>query len=130
VELVFDAGGDPFAELFEHDGGDAPAMRGPDDFSGCPQVSSREGQALARLLASVERQADTDAPPRQPPAAQSPVGRAPPAGGEQAAAIDDDADMVVIEEDLAEAAASAPAVFAVRPGDYRSLFSRLRRGSR
>jgi hypothetical protein len=44
--------------------------------------------------------------------------------------IDDDADMVVIEEDLAEAASAAPAVFAVRPGDYRSLFSRLRRGSR
>jgi hypothetical protein len=47
-----------------------------------------------------------------------------------AVTADDDADMVVIEEDLTEAQATAPAVFAVRPGDYRSLFSRLRRGGR
>lgn len=139
VELVFDAGGDPFAELFEHEAEDTErvAMQGPDGFSGCPPVSSREGQALARLLASVERQAETAPVPRQPeptvePPRQPSPGRTLPPASEQAAAvtIDDDADMVVIEEDLAEAASAAPAVFAVRPGDYRSLFSRLRRGSR
>jgi hypothetical protein len=36
--------------------------------------------------------------------------------------------MVVIEEDLDEPTADRPTVFAVRPGDYRSLFTRLRRG--
>jgi len=37
--------------------------------------------------------------------------------------------MVVIEEDLLEPpAAGAATVFSVRPGDYRSLFTRLRRG--
>jgi type II secretory pathway predicted ATPase ExeA len=140
VELVFDAGGDPFAELFEHDGdGTARAiMEGPDDFSGCTPVSSREGEALARLLASVERQ------PQEPVAARGPT---PSADSRQVAAsggthgthdddrgttsvAEDDSDMVLIEEDLAEPAATPPSVVAVRPGDYRSLFSRLRRGSR
>lgn len=136
VELVFDAGGDPFAELFDHDGDSHSRMQCPDDFSGCPQVSSREGQALARLLASFERQADAELPVRRPAAAEPPrpatAGDATPTGADQAGAsmADDDADMVVIEEDLTEAATAAPAVVAVRPGDYRSLFSRLRRGSR
>jgi hypothetical protein len=36
--------------------------------------------------------------------------------------------MVVIEEDLGGAdAGEQPTVFAVRPSDYRSLFTRLRR---
>ena len=40
----------------------------------------------------------------------------------------DDSDMVVIEEDLATPdAASQPTVFSVRPSDYRTLFTRLRR---
>ncbi len=137
VEMVFDAGGDPFAELFEHDGDgtDRVAMQGPDGFSGCPQVSSREGQALARLLASVGRQAADPVASRQPAnpvesPRESSCGAEIPPSNASAATTDDDADMVVIEEDLAEAAAAAPAVFAVRPGDYRSLFSRLRRGSR
>ena len=137
VELVFDAGGDPFAELFEHDGDSHPGMAGHDGFSGCPQVSSREGQALARLLASFERQPDAELPVRRPAATEpprptTPAGQAMPTAGDQAnaAMADDDADMVVIEEDLTEAATTAPAVVAVRPGDYRSLFSRLRRGSR
>jgi type II secretory pathway predicted ATPase ExeA len=136
VELVFDAGGDPFADLFEHDAdGTARAiMQGPDDFSGCMPVSSREGQALARLLESVERRAE------EPAAAR---GATPPADDHQMTAsggmrddrgtapvAEDDSDMVLIEEDLAESAATAPSVFAVRPGDYRSLFSRLRRGGR
>jgi len=39
--------------------------------------------------------------------------------------------MVVIEEDIDEPAAAERAeVFTVRPGDYRSLFTRLRRGDR
>jgi len=136
VELVFDAGGDPFADLFEHDGdGTARAiMEGPDDFSGCPPVSSREGQALARLLASVERQSgERAATPAAPPPVECRQAAPPTAADEQPSAAcggEDDSDMVLIEEDLAEPAASAPSVFAVRPGDYRSLFSRLRRGSR
>ena len=44
--------------------------------------------------------------------------------------IPDDSDMVVIEEDLDESPAARPEVVAVRPGDYRSLFARLRRGDR
>ncbi len=137
VELVFDAGGDPFAELFEHDGDSHPGMAGHDDFSGCPQVSSREGQALARLLASLEQQPGAAQPALRPAAAEpprptTPAGQAMPTAGDQAnaAMADDDDDMVVIEEDLTEAATRATAVVAVRPGDYRSLFSRLRRGSR
>jgi type II secretory pathway predicted ATPase ExeA len=139
VEMVFDAGGDPFAELFEHEGDDAErvAMQGPDGFSGCPPVSSREGQALARLLASVGRQAEEPVASRQPVTPvesprQSSSGPEMPPSSERGVVVttDDDADMVVIEEDLAEATAATPAVFAVRPGDYRSLFSRLRRGGR
>jgi hypothetical protein len=44
----------------------------------------------------------------------------------------DDADMVMIEEDIVEHPAEArrKSFFAVRPGDYRSLFARLRRGDR
>ena len=43
----------------------------------------------------------------------------------------DDSDMVVIEEDLHEAGGVVgPSVFSVRPSDYRSLFTRLRRGDR
>jgi hypothetical protein len=39
--------------------------------------------------------------------------------------------MVVIEEDLeACSPPGRPVVAAVRPGDYRSLFARLRRGDR
>jgi hypothetical protein len=138
VELVFDAGGDPFAELFEHEGDDAErvAMQGPDGFSGCPPVSSREGQALARLLASVERQEEKGAVPRRPEApVESPLqpspGRVVPSRGDQVAAVtaDDDADMVVIEEDLWMPPVEADRrVIPVRLGDYRRLFARMRRG--
>jgi hypothetical protein len=44
-----------------------------------------------------------------------------------AAELDDD-DMVVIEEDLLAAPGVRPTVAAVRLGDYRRLFARLRRG--
>jgi type II secretory pathway predicted ATPase ExeA len=127
VELVFDSGSDPFLEMFRADvrGDDHSTVDGPDDFRGQPQVSSREGQAIARLLADFEKPA-ADAPaaggradadePRCPAAPELLPG--------------DDADMVVIEEDLHESATEAlPAVFAVRPGDYRNLFTRLRRGA-
>jgi hypothetical protein len=40
----------------------------------------------------------------------------------------DDSDMVVIEEDLLAQPGGQPAVAAVRLGDYRRLFARLRRG--
>jgi hypothetical protein len=41
----------------------------------------------------------------------------------------DDSDMVVIEDDEYVAADDLKrSIFAVRPGDYRSLFARLRRG--
>jgi hypothetical protein len=40
----------------------------------------------------------------------------------------DDSDMVVIEEDFCETAGDPPSpVVSVRPNDYRSLFTRLRR---
>ena len=42
----------------------------------------------------------------------------------------DDADMVVIEDDLHDADSKPCSIFSVRPGDYRSLFTRLRRGDR
>jgi hypothetical protein len=44
----------------------------------------------------------------------------------------DDADMVVIEEDILEHPSElrGKSIFAVRPGDYRSLFARLRRGDK
>jgi hypothetical protein len=45
-----------------------------------------------------------------------------------AAAEVDDSDMVVIEEDLLAQPGGRPAVAAVRLGDYRRLFARLRRG--
>lgn len=44
----------------------------------------------------------------------------------------DDSDMVVIEEDILEHPSDVhrKSIFTVRPGDYRSLFARLRRGDR
>jgi type II secretory pathway predicted ATPase ExeA len=143
VELVFGAADDPFAELFAEEERvvDRYVVRGPDDFAGCLHVSSREGQALARLLEAFDREpeparaaAETIRPvtPRitaQDTAAERTAFEAAP---EAAVAVtgEDDADMVVIEEDLDEPAPTRAGVFAVRPGDYRSLFTRLRRGDR
>jgi hypothetical protein len=44
----------------------------------------------------------------------------------------DDSDMVVIEEDIFEHPSEVhrKSIFTVRPGDYRSLFARLRRGDK
>jgi hypothetical protein len=69
------------------------------------------------------------------PAAPAPVEATfPVAAGGNAAVSEqepDDSDMVVIEEDILEhPSLSRTAVVAVRPGDYRSLFARLRRGDR
>jgi hypothetical protein len=48
--------------------------------------------------------------------------------GNAEAAASDDADMVVIEEDMLVPAGTPPSIAAVRLGDYRRLFARLRRG--
>ena len=50
----------------------------------------------------------------------------------EAAGEPDDSDMVVIEEDLVDHPSDIhkKSIFTVRPGDYRSLFARLRRGDR
>ena len=110
-------------------------VAGPDDFSGCRHVASREGQSMGRLLASIAdvtpRPAEVeDHHPAHTPAAQAaePAVMAAASGNGVEAEIDD-ADMVVIEEDVLPAGGGTPAVFAVRPGDYRSLFTRLRRGA-
>jgi hypothetical protein len=138
VELVFGAGGDPFNEYFERD--ERPVERymveGPDDFSGCRHVTSREGQSMGRLLASIARAAPrlVEVEERRPPPAPVEPTAEPTAEPVSASVVSgdadiDDADMVVIEEDVLPAAGGVPAVFSVRPSDYRSLFTRLRRGS-
>jgi len=145
VELVFDGATDPFEEFFEQEERvvERYLVRGPDDFRGHAQVMNRDGSGLGRLLADFEREAE---------ATLDPVGTSPPASTpvEELRAVsrlhpepaaepvrmetaleDDDTDMVVIEEDIDEPAAAERAeVFTVRPGDYRSLFTRLRRGDR
>ncbi len=138
VELVFDASTDPFAAYFEQEkqAVERFLMQGPDDFSGCRHVASREGDAMGRHLESLQRVVL--------PAVPAGLGTADAAAGEPAASraevaavevaveeVEDDADMVLIEEDLLEPPTGAqPSIFAVRPGDYRSLFTRLRRGDR
>jgi type II secretory pathway predicted ATPase ExeA len=125
VELVFDGSGDPFAEYFEQERAAVERfrMRGPDDFSDCRHVVSREGESLGRQLAACER---IELPAIATGSAAG--SEAPVAVGPKAGADPDDSDMVVIEEDLDDAPCGRPAVVAVRPGDYRSLFARLRRG--
>ena len=120
VELAMGGEHDPFAGLFHHEPSPpaAPVSR-RDDFRDRPQVRSREGQALGRLLASLP------AASAEPAAAAEQV-----APGDTAVPADDDADMVVIIDDVDEAEPIAGRVAAVRPGDYRSLFTRLRRGDR
>jgi type II secretory pathway predicted ATPase ExeA len=140
VELVFDQSADPFEELFadEERVVERFVMNGPDHFRGRRNVSSREGQSLARILATVGRDQAAE------PAAAEPTPAALGARDESEETVgialanqnsgdcsEDDADMVVIEEDLHDVVdeASAP-IFSVRPSDYRSLFTRLRRGGR
>jgi type II secretory pathway predicted ATPase ExeA len=118
VELVFDPSCDPFEEFF--DGGrcvERVLMRGPDDFSSHRHVASREGTVMARELNGFEREPIVEA------ADEVSVAEV------EAAAGGDDSDMIVIEEDILEhASVGRRGIFAVRPGDYRQLFARLRRG--
>ena len=131
VELVFDGGDDPFEAFFARE---MPAVErhhvaGPDGFGGCRQVASREGQSLGRLLATVARDpgipsADVTGEGLADAEAPRPAERA----ADEEVDVIDDSDMVVIEEDLSQATGdAAQAVFSVRPSDYRSLFTRLRR---
>jgi len=152
VELVFGSGDDPFEEFFargqrgertDHDDRAVERYRvdSPGDFSGCRHVASREGQAIGKLLATVVRaevkpaaSSGREAGDRRGQDAPAAVERksAPVASGkaDDQEGIDriDDSDMVVIEEDLAPAGGDATkSVFSVRPSDYRSLFTRLKR---
>jgi len=140
VELVFGAGGDPFEEFFEREdpGVERYVVEGPDDFSGCRQVASREGQALGRLLATVARDeaaAGVVGGPRPAAVGTGSIEDRETAATEPRAGstVDeiDDSDMVVIEEDFVTTPDEGPrSVTSVRPSDYRSLFTRLRRGDR
>ena len=141
VELVFDPAHDPFEEYFEQEERVVERMlvRGPDDFRDRLHVSSREGSEMGSRLDEWERLAEGEAARQATGAsARERVGRVAAAGSGSAAAEPavmeaeqaiDDSDMVVIEEDdYASAEAVKTSIFAVRPGDYRSLFARLRRG--
>jgi type II secretory pathway predicted ATPase ExeA len=142
VEFVFDSSSDPFQEFFEQEERivERFSMRSPDDFSRHQHVVSGEGAAIVRQLAELGDRGLATAGPvgggrtRDGAAALSEGGVAFSAGqdsagrGHGAAAEIEDADMVVIEEDLLVQAGSRPVVAAVRLGDYRRLFARLRRG--
>ena len=132
VELVFDPYADPFEEYFEQEERvvERFVMRGPDDFSGRAHVSSREGLSMARQLDAYEQ-----AHPQRPPvqvAAERPIALAVTEPPVDEAGEPDDSDMVVIEEDLVDHPSDIhkKSIFTVRPGDYRSLFARLRRGDK
>ncbi len=150
VEMVFDPYADPFEEFFEQEERvvERYLMRGPDDFSDRRHVASREGLTMARQLDALEQTPPVAASQREAIAgsdferpvdpqitSQEPslvaVVEADDARGEISDGSDD-ADMVMIEEDIVEHPAEArrKSFFAVRPGDYRSLFARLRRGDR
>ncbi|MFM8436428.1 MAG: hypothetical protein ACKOBP_14020, partial [Planctomycetia bacterium] len=140
VELVFDAAMDPFEEYFEQEERvmERYVMRGPEDFSGHGHVASREGAAIARQLDACDRGGQVSAGhapmpfASAPPTAPTQVEEAPAVAVVADPADIDDSDMVVIEEDILEHPSElrGKSIFAVRPGDYRSLFARLRRGDR
>ena len=113
-------------------------VQSPNDFSHRKHVASCEGSALVRQLAELDdrlltrdsgtnggrKEGGTAAPTgnrKEPPVEHGPLATT-------AAAEVDDADMVVIEEDLLAQPGGRPVVAAVRLGDYRRLFARLRRG--
>lgn len=131
VELVGDAAADPFEGLFR-----TALGRGPADDDGTadldvrreagPRGTRREDEAIARLLADFER---AGALPAERAAADAwtvrvPAARAPESPRRDDADDIDDSDMLVVEDD----ADDAPTIVPVRTGDYRRLFSRLRRG--
>jgi type II secretory pathway predicted ATPase ExeA len=132
VELVFDAAADPFEEYFEQEERvvERYVMRGPEDFSTHRHVASREGTAMARQLDACERQVPVRMP--EPAAAATASVCEPVMAASADTAEPDDSDMVVIEEDILEHPSEVhrKSIFTVRPGDYRSLFARLRRGDR
>ncbi len=147
VELVFDPADDPFEEYFDSEEPVAERLvvRGPDDFRDRLHVASREGADLAGRIEAWERAEAVVATAGESAGgrgrASEPVrtagggmAAAPTAAIETAPSADslvaiDDSDMVVIEEDEYVAADDTKrSIFAVRPGDYRSLFARLRRG--
>jgi len=140
VELVFDAAVDPFEEYFEQEERvmERYVMRGPEDFSGHRHVASREGAAIARELDACENagqavgQASAGHFPQSSACQPSAIHAAPTIAVAAPSADGDDSDMVVIEEDILEHPSElrGKSIFAVRPGDYRSLFARLRRGDR
>lgn len=126
VELVDDGSGDPFEEYFRPAVGAArrPADEdavGLGDAASRARVTSHEGDAIARLLADFERAGALPADGRAGWNVEAATDDA--ASGTDRPEIDD-SDMLVIEDDVDD----SPAVFAVRPGDYRRLFTRLRRG--
>lgn len=139
VELVFGDAADPFEAFFQRGAHDADRSQasGRDDFSDRRHVTSREGQAIGRVLASIARDAAPPAEPAPLPPThlQAVAGVSKPLGPRDAedmrggdVEVIDDSDMVVIEEDLTTPETAAqPTVFSVRPSDYRSLFTRLRR---
>ena len=137
VELVFDAAADPFEEYFEQEERvvERYVMRGPEDFSTHRHVASREGTAMARQLDACELvgQASACQNPAPTPARHASSTMPPmPAAATVVASEPDDSDMVVIEEDILDHPSEVhrKSIFTVRPGDYRSLFARLRRGDR
>ena len=136
VEFVFDAGTDPFQEFFEQEERivERYVVGASDGFGGHPRVTSCEGAALVRELAEFDAarpmtagRGTPDEPARDGDAGRRPAQQPPLANGPATAEIDD-ADMVVIEEDLMVPADGKQAIAAVRLGDYRRLFARLRRG--
>jgi len=82
------------------------------------------GEAPSVTAAAATRDVSADIPARAECGDRAGRTDAAGAGGGES----DDADMVVIEEDLLAAPTGQPAVAAVRLGDYRRLFARLRRG--
>jgi len=154
VELIFDSSADPFAEYFadEERVVERFLMRGPDDFSHHHQVASREGLSMAKQLGHYENASlamPAAAVATVPQAAIDCVSPLPASLGTDHEEVDaeinsqngnaqnqnviqtdtDDTDMVVIEEDAYDPPRGVQrSIFAVRPGDYRHLFARLRRG--
>lgn len=124
VEFVFDPTDDPFVEYFDSAEPVAERflVRGPDDFRDRLHVASREGADLAGRIEAWERAEAVET-------ASSPTAAIKTAPAADSAIAIDDSDMVVIEDDEHVAADDVKrSIFAVRPGDYRSLFARLRRG--
>lgn len=128
VEVTLGHGHDPFASLFHGDRAEeSPSQpRGTRaDFADRPQVKSREGRSLGKLLATLPR---TDVPGGRSDRAAATDATAGPQQPVSAAGDVDDTDMVLIVDDAEDTESVAGRIVPVRPVDYRSLFTRLRRG--